>query len=446
MSTTSHDLISAVDPNATDFEVILAETLGTEALSVFVLRNQLIVHANPGSRALFGVAIEPQVTELPDLAVEGDRQWLGDRLQSFFMDKPESLSLNFQAQGPKGHVIDIEMHVVPTLIHESSHALAFMFDNTERRRQEEQLNFLAFLDPLTGLPNRAMFLDRCRETLIFARQRNAVFALMQSDLDGFKAVNDTHGHAAGDLLLKIVAERLAVCVRGQDVVARLGGDEFALLLPNVDSTALAGQVAERIIREVSAPIPLGAVSVTVGISIGIALYPEFGQDIDTLLNQADRAMYASKEAGRNRYTVADKQSGTTPLIVEFLTWSDAHAVGVEVIDDQHRGLVDLVNRLGAQLKSGQARERLQETLQELVEATVIHFQTEEDLMRQHDIASLAAHREKHQQLLGDVSKFGQDLDRRSMALTMRYLQEWLIRHIETMDKGLGRLLQAKGVN
>jgi hemerythrin-like metal-binding protein len=228
-------------------------------------------------------------------------------------------------------------------------------------------------------------------------------------------------------------------------VARQGGDEFALLLPDVGSDGLAQQLAERLIREVSAPIPLGDFTVKVGISIGIALYPEHGRDIDTLLNLADRAMYASKEAGRNRYTVAEKLTDAAPLIVELLAWNQTHAVGIEVIDRQHRGMMDLVNRLGNELKNGLTRELLQETVQELLTATEIHFQTEEDLMSEHGIKSLETHRGKHQQLLADVRRFGVEVDRRSMALTMRYLQEWLIRHIETMDKGLGRLLQDRGV-
>jgi hemerythrin-like metal-binding protein len=157
-------------------------------------------------------------------------------------------------------------------------------------------------------------------------------------------------------------------------------------------------------------------------------------------------MYASKEAGRNRSTVAEKRPDAAPLIVELLAWNQTHAVGIEVIDHQHRGLMDLVNRLGNELKNGLARERLQETVQELLTATEIHFQTEENLMSEHGIKSLETHREKHQQLLADVRRFGVEVDRRSMALTMRYLQEWLIRHIETMDKGLGRLLQDRGVH
>ena len=436
---------AAPDSTSEDFDRVLADTLGSEALAVCVLKDLVIVHTNPGSRSLFGETIEHGVTLLPDLALAEDREWLRERLENLFSQKKESLSLTFRAQGPQGSPVDIEMHVVPTLVSDSSHVLAFLFDITEQRRQEEQLNFLAFLDPLTGLPNRAMFLDRCREILMSARQDNSGFALLQCDLDGFKAVNDTHGHAAGDMLLKVVAERLAGCLRRRDVVARQGGDEFALLLPDVGSNGLAQQLAERLIREVSAPIPLGDFTVKVGISIGIALYPEHGRDIDTLLNLADRAMYASKEAGRNRYTVGEKLTDAAPLIVELLAWNQTHAVGIEVIDRQHRGMMDLVNRLGNELKNGLTRELLQETVQELLTATEIHFQTEEDLMSEHGIKSLETHRGKHQQLLADVRRFGVEVDRRSMALTMRYLQEWLIRHIETMDKGLGRLLQDRGV-
>ncbi len=429
-----------------EFDYVLAETLGTDALAVCVLQKDLIVYSNPGCRALFGLAIEAQTTRLPDLAIESDREWLRERLLRFVDEGTGSLRVTFQAQGPHGTPVEIELHAVPTLISGSTDSLAFLFDITERRRHEDQLNFLAFLDPLTGLPNRAMFLDRCRDALIAAHQRDTAFAILQADLDGFKAVNDRHGHAAGDLLLKIVAERLAGCVRGHDIVARQGGDEFALLLPAVGKAEIAQQIAERIILEVSAPIPLGDITVKVGISIGIALYPLHGNDIDTLLSLADRAMYASKEAGRNRQSMAEQGVNIQPVTVEFLTWSETHAVGIDIIDQQHRKLVELVNRLGSELKNGQARERLQATVQELLNFTVVHFQTEEDLMSEHTPQMLEAHRARHQQLLGDVKNFGDDLDRRSMALTMRYLQEWLVRHIDTMDKGLGRALQDQGLH
>lgn len=263
--------------------------------------------------------------------------------------------------------------------------VVILFDSTERHRHEEQISFLTFLDPLTGLPNRAMFLDRFRETLIAARKNGTAFAVLQADLDGFKAVNDTHGHAAGDLLLNVVAERLAGCVRGQDVVARQGGDEFVLLLPAIASADDARRVAECMISEVSAPIAL-----------------------------------------------------------EFLNWKENNAVGIAMIDSQHPTLVDLINRLGDELKNGRSRGQLLNTFQELVRYTEFHFEAEEGLMRAAEIQSLDAHHLKHQQLLADIRTFGQDLDRCSMALTMRYLQEWLVRRIDTMDKGLGRLLLAWG--
>ena len=247
-------------------------------------------------------------------------------------------------------------------------------------------------------------------------------------------------------MLNVVAERLANCVRGQDVVARQGGDEFALLLPHITRLNDVEAVAERIIREVSAPIPVGGSTVQVGISIGIALYPEHAADIDTLLSLADRAMYASKAAGRNRYTLAEKTTGHQCLPVEFLNWNENNAVGIEMIDSQHQALVSLINRLGDELKNGRSRIQLLATFQELVHYTEFHFAAEEGLMRDAGIQSLDVHHQKHQQLLEDIRQFGQDLDHRSMALTMRYLQEWLVRHIDTMDKGLGRLLRSQGLS
>ena len=195
MSTNLDPPPNAPEPAPRDeLDRILAETLDTEILAACVL-NQAhatqMTQMNPGCRALFSLNPDAPVADLAELICESDRNRLRERLEAFFADPQEVLRLSFQSPAPTGELLDIELYAVPAQVASQPHALAFMFDITERRRHEEQLTFLAFLDPLTGLPNRAMFLDRLRETLILARENSTVFAVLQADLDGgFKAIND----------------------------------------------------------------------------------------------------------------------------------------------------------------------------------------------------------------------------------------------------------------
>ncbi|ESZ47735.1 putative bifunctional diguanylate cyclase/phosphodiesterase [Mesorhizobium sp. RSR565B] len=171
-------------------------------------------------------------------------------------------------------------------------------DITERRRAEERMSHLAHYDTLTDLPNRSMF----RERLDQAMAGDTPLAIFSLDLDRFKAVNDTWGHPAGDWLLKCVAERLRHSLRSDtDVVARLGGDEFAILQFNPKGATDAEQLAKRIVAVVSQPFRDKGRDMHVGISLGIALYPGDGKDADTLLKNADMALYSGKSEGRNVY-------------------------------------------------------------------------------------------------------------------------------------------------
>ncbi|MBS0562680.1 MAG: EAL domain-containing protein, partial [Proteobacteria bacterium] len=170
-----------------------------------------------------------------------------------------------------------------------------------RKINEERIRFAAHHDDLTRLSNRAMFQDRLRQALAVARSGGHGFALHYLDLDGFKRVNDTRGHAVGDELLVNVAERLRSCVRETDTIARIGGDEFAILQPFDGDPAIASGLAERLLKAIAAPFHIaGAVSL-VGVSIGVALYPQDGGTPDALMRHADVALYRAKQAGRNTF-------------------------------------------------------------------------------------------------------------------------------------------------
>ncbi len=173
----------------------------------------------------------------------------------------------------------------------------------ERKRAEETVKYMAYHDALTSLPNRALFVDHLTLELAHAKRDKVLLAVLFLDLDRFKDVNDKLGHTAGDQLLKEVARRLKMCVRESDTVSRLGGDEFTVLLPGINKRESATGVADKILEAVRQPMELDGHEVSITTSIGIVLYPNDCKDPDTLLKNADAAMYRAKEMGRNNYQV-----------------------------------------------------------------------------------------------------------------------------------------------
>jgi diguanylate cyclase (GGDEF)-like protein len=166
------------------------------------------------------------------------------------------------------------------------------------RESEARMAHLAHHDALTGLPNRLSFLAHMQKGAALARRQDARLALLFIDLDGFKPVNDRYGHEVGDQLLQQVAARLNEGVRESDTIARFGGDEFVLLLTDVADSGSAAAIAEKIIARLSAPYCVEAIQLNIGASIGIALFPDDGEDVGALIAQADAAMYDAKRGGR----------------------------------------------------------------------------------------------------------------------------------------------------
>jgi diguanylate cyclase (GGDEF)-like protein/PAS domain S-box-containing protein len=182
-------------------------------------------------------------------------------------------------------------------------------DITERVQVEQQLVYMATHDALTGLPNRVMFNDRLTLELAHAQRNRQKLAVMLLDLDHFKNVNDTLGHSVGDQLLQVVGERLTSLLRKSDTVARMGGDEFMLLFPEMTRMEDAARIAQKILEAFRKPFVFEGHELYISTSIGIALCPDDGEDIDTLVKNADIAMYRAKEHGRNSYQCCSGKRG-----------------------------------------------------------------------------------------------------------------------------------------
>ena len=184
-------------------------------------------------------------------------------------------------------------------------ALSIARDITERKAHEERLARRAYHDPLTGLPNHALLMDRLEHAVARARRRGTSLTVLFLDLDGFKAVNDALGHECGDRLLEEVGRRLDLSVRSSDTVARLGGDEFVVLLEEIGDEGEAALAADRIKKGLEAPFEIGRRELPLTASIGVAVGPSAGGGPLGLLRDADLAMYRAKERGKNRCEVYD---------------------------------------------------------------------------------------------------------------------------------------------
>lgn len=208
----------------------------------------------------------------------------------------------FINQGKDGTQFIEEVKIAPIFQADGSlsHYMAIKDDITEKKHTEERIHYLANYDLLTGLPNRAQFIERITYFINLAKRQDGEFAIMFLDLDHFKDINDTLGHSIGDILLVELAKRIRECLREEDTVSRLGGDEFILMLPNTTTQGVAN-VAEKLLETIIKPFSIEQNELIVTASIGIAIYPIDGMDTETLSKNADTAMYQAKLNGRNDF-------------------------------------------------------------------------------------------------------------------------------------------------
>lgn len=193
-----------------------------------------------------------------------------------------------------------------------THYVSVAHDISERKDAEETIKKLAYYDPLTNLPNRSLFKERIEQAALKSKRSHAIFALMYLDLDRFKSINDTLGHIIGDKLLIEVGKRIKSVLREQETVARLGGDEFAIILNNIEKPESAGIVADKVLKEFLKPIVIDKHELFISTSLGISIYPDDSEDIETLIKKADAALYHAKDLGRSQYAffnpTLDKQN------------------------------------------------------------------------------------------------------------------------------------------
>jgi diguanylate cyclase (GGDEF)-like protein len=234
--------------------------------------------------------------EAGNIPIEGPAVFLNKRLQIAINNEPVA----FDVEMVDGRIIFIQHQPL-----ENGGYVATHEDVTEQRRNQARVQHLARHDPLTDLPNRTLFREHLG-TVKTRVQGGEIVAILCVDLDDFKTVNDSLGHAVGDAVLKDASRRLLDCVREHDFVARIGGDEFAILAGRLDRPEEAGTIAQRIVKKIAEPLDIDGHSTNIGASVGIAVAPVDGEDGESLLKRADLAMYRSKGAGRSTYHFYEK--------------------------------------------------------------------------------------------------------------------------------------------
>lgn len=216
----------------------------------------------------------------------------------------EEFETEIEPEGSAGP-LPVRVRHIPLVVHGDVVGISTVMKNISSERMAyDHMHKLAFHDGLTALPNRALFLDRLAQMIANAKRYNRPFSVLFLDLDGFKGVNDHFGHAAGDALLRLFAERYAAILREGDTFARLGGDEFAILQPVVRVPEDAEALAAKLLDAIEPPFVFDDVAHSVGLSIGVAIYPWHGIDEASLLRSADAALYDAKAAGKHRFRIA----------------------------------------------------------------------------------------------------------------------------------------------
>jgi len=339
-----------------------------------------------------------------------------------------------------GQPIWIDMSGAP-LRSGAGETIWLLADISALKQNEQHLRQLASIDTLTGVLSKGTLNDRLGQAIARARRRRALLAVLYVDLDAFKQINDTLGHPAGDQVLKAVAERLNESVRRSDCVVRVGGDEFVVVVEELATVADAEQVAAKIIAALGAPIALTAgQGAHIGASVGISIFPDSAQEIDTLLGQADQAMYRSKLDGKNRYTLFCDER-ITPAASGWIDLAPALLTGVEAIDRQHARLAHRANDLNNAVKAARPALELARLFDDLVQYAADHFADEESLMMRHAYPELARHRTIHAELLAQIADIRARMASGAELVALQALKDWFIHHVQTADRALGQYIR-----
>ena len=412
--------------------------INSNVIAAALANGDRLVFANAGFNAMFGLAGDPAGASIFDLLLP--RHKADVRAAMLAPDGPSPDALTVKALRGRTSTFDVELRFERVMVEREPMLAVFAQDVSNRSGERDRFDAEARRDPLTGLGNRAMFDECLRRAAMTVRRSGRSFAVLLLDLDGFKAINEQKGRDAGDRVLKRIAARMLATMRDIDTVARLGGDAFAILMPDVDTRTEVTNTADSLLTMSKQPVDIGGRDVMVGASIGIALFPEHSALVEHLLAAAERGLLVAKRRGRGQIAWATPAS-ISEIVPAPLVWDATHNVGFPEIDSQHATLAALINILIGALQKSEAHAM---ALNAVIRYTEFHFATEERLMLSHHYGGASAHRDMHQRLLDELRELRLDGAGVKINLTIGYLGQWLLRHVDGADRDMAAALRAAG--
>ena len=322
--------------------------------------------------------------------------------------------------------------------------IALYHDTTEQKKSAEAVFHQANYDRLTELANRHLFFQQLSQELSRARRAGKRVGLLFMDLNKFKPVNDQFGHEVGDFTLKAVANSWKACVRTGDTLARIGGDEFALIVGDLSFATEAEPIVQKLVDAIERPIKLpDGNQCSIGVSIGIAIYPDNAVEMDSLIAAADAAMYESKRGGQCKAKLSQAEPRSKAGDGNWVVFDATHLTGVKIIDDQHRQIVQMVNDLNRSLEDGRDDADLKKRFSDLLAFTATHFATEEALMARYDYPQLDEHQKQHVKLVQELQELAAEFKQGAELRLLQSIKDWLLGHIQHADKPLGVYLTSR---
>jgi len=425
-------------------EALFRTMMHAAPLPMFVISEGRCVYGNERFTKMRGCAEGVcALCGLGKLLDEANSQLLSQAIANLKHGEAARVPLHLRREDGQFTAIDLSMSGME--MDGKMFVLAIVNEKTEKERLRRLLDRLAFHDSLTELPNRVLLFDRINQSLSRSKREHEDFAVGVLDLDGFKPINDTLGHAAGDLLLKEISRRLRHSVRNVDTVARLGGDEFALILQGVSSVEEADSVLNKIIMEVARPYHLDGTEMAVTASIGIAFSPRDGASIHELLGRADYAMYLAKNAGGACYRISTGEIAPISSRHQLEPLIDVVKLGFEIIDEQHEEIAASIRAILQGISGNESKDEIKHRAKHLQLLTQTHFTTEEDYMLRYAPDGQEMHRSEHADLLHSLQGLQENHDQHGFTVLAHSFKEWLLPHIETQDAGLVEQLKAAGI-
>lgn len=415
-----------------------AALFASNLLACALVDNGYVLEATPRLRIMLGLRAQG-ADRLVDYVADKHREQVEAALSA--QPGGSVTTLHCRMRTSRGGDFPAELQSTAIARKRGTCVLIAVTDLTAQIDAQNRLRTAAHFDELTGLPNRVLFHDRISSALAMAAREKRLLGLLVVDLDGFKAINDRYGHAIGDAVLREVGGRFAKYARRSDTLARLGGDEFVALLPKIRGREDAGLFAARLVNSLRDPITFDGGRVTLGASVGIAIYPDDGGDMASLFAQADAAMYVSKQSGTNQFNYADASANIVRNALPG-SWSEDFRFGVSVMDDEHEKLFGMMTKLRELIASGTDRARIGDELQDILAFAKYHFQCEEKIMQSVGFGGYELHRVEHQRLVASLAELQEHSHLVGATITVRVLQDWLAHHIRNYDRAAARAVLA----